>query len=127
MKDMSRTNCGLGLWKILILCLGFLLPFQAKADRTGLISAQTLIEAIQGNVDNAPAGRTSLQQQAFADGYISALIDSREWCFTGKKLPHEIKSDLFEYLQSQDAEKLLLNAADLSYDAFTRFCSDNKQ
>ncbi|NLY63944.1 MAG: hypothetical protein GX070_03190 [Alcaligenaceae bacterium] len=123
---MNKSKCSPGLWNILIFSFILLLPFQAKADRIGLISGQALIEAIQGGIDNAPAGRTRLQQQTFADGYIAALMDNREWCFTGKMLPHEIKNDLFEYLQSLDAEKLSFNAAGLSYDAFTRFCSKHK-
>lgn len=98
----------------------------APHSRTWNVSGQELLDAIQGKTDVKAMVRDSLQQQIFADAYLFALIDSQDWCFTGKVLPHEMKSHVFEYLHGLAPSRLADNAASLSHEALTLYCSQQK-
>lgn len=93
-----------------------------NSTRTWIISGEELRDAIQGKFDNAYLSRNSNRQQAFVDGYIYSLIDSKDWCFTAKVLPHELKDFVFEYLNSLDELRLSQNAGTLTYEAFETYC-----
>lgn len=95
-------------------------------NRTWNVSGQELLDAIQGKTDVTPSVRDRLQQQIFAEAYLFALIDSQNWCFTGKVLAHEMKSYVFEYLHGLAPERLANNATSLSHEAFTHYCSQQK-
>ena len=60
---------------------------------------------------------------AEARGYISASMDTQDWCLKGKTLPHEVAERVFTRLSALEAHDLEANASMLIKDVLQSYCT----
>lgn len=105
-----------------ILSLCFITQAYAQDTRNWIVSGNDLKFNLSANDTSQNLLVNPHQLNAQAQGYITAIMDSQEWCLKGQILPHDVYDRVFAHLDSLEAQDLTSNASLLVKDALQTYC-----
>jgi hypothetical protein len=110
------------LLSLLILNLCVAQSVYADDERSWMVSGDELLYNLRANESNQNLTSSSSLLNSQAQGYIVAVMDSRDWCMKGQVLPHDVYDRVHSYLNSLDKDALSINASELVNNALETYC-----
>lgn len=110
------------LLSVLILSLCALQSVYANDERSWMVSGDELMYNLSANESSQNLTLAPSLLNARAQGYIVAVMDSRDWCMKGEVLPHDVYDRVYSYLNSLDKDVLSMNASELVNNALETYC-----